>query len=197
MRDLPTRFLYAAVLSICLAAPAVADGVRQATLLYFTDAHQLAPVIDRLGERGGGARLATVVRSVRTRDPGTLSQSWTRSSQGALLLRVLEHGVSRVAQRSGAFCQVSGMRYTYNPEAPVGGRIIKAGVRGRPLGVDSIYSVALPGYLVAGGDGFPMLRAAQILVGPSAAPEDVVVLADYCRKISIIDARIEGRISIR
>ncbi|MFH0881970.1 MAG: 5'-nucleotidase C-terminal domain-containing protein [bacterium] len=36
-----------------------------ATLLYITDAHEVAPVVDRLGDRGGVARLKTVVDHVR------------------------------------------------------------------------------------------------------------------------------------
>ena len=42
-----------------------------ATILYFNDAHQIDPVVDELGERGGVARLATVVRGVRRRNPAT------------------------------------------------------------------------------------------------------------------------------
>jgi 5'-nucleotidase len=117
--------------------------------------------------------------------------------KGALLLRALEHGVARVTQRSGAFCQVSGMRYAYNPEAPVGGRIIAAEVDGKPVEAGRTYTVALPDYLLKGGDGFSMLKEARVLVGPSSAPEDVVVLADYCRELGRIDARIEGRIDVR
>ena len=116
--------------------------------------------------------------------------------KGALLLRVLEHGVARVERRSGAFCQVSGLRYTYGPEAPVGGRISRADVDGRPIEALETYSVALPGYLLAGGDGFSVLAEARALVGPKEAPEDVVVLADYCRQLGRINARLEGRISI-
>ena len=117
--------------------------------------------------------------------------------KGGLLLRMLEHGVARVARRSGAFCQVSGLRYTYNPEAPVGGRISSADVDDRPIEALETYSVALPGYLLAGGDGFSMLKEARVLVGQKEASEDVVVLADYCRQLGRINARLVGRINIR
>ncbi len=53
--------------------PSAADARNpQATVLYFTDTHQLAPVVDRLGERGGVARLATVIQKVRREAPGTV-----------------------------------------------------------------------------------------------------------------------------
>jgi 2',3'-cyclic-nucleotide 2'-phosphodiesterase (5'-nucleotidase family) len=116
--------------------------------------------------------------------------------RGATLLRALEHGVSRVAQRTGAFCQVSGVRYTYNPEKPAGSRVIKAEVKGKKVDESRLYRVALPSFILTGGDGFTMLKNAQVLVGPKAAPEDVVVLADYCRKLGRVDYRIEGRINI-
>lgn len=43
----------------CSAAP-------RATVLYVTDAHEIAPVVDRHGERGGVARLKTVVDRLRS-----------------------------------------------------------------------------------------------------------------------------------
>jgi len=39
------------------------------TILYFNDAHEIAPVIDALGERGGVARLKTVIDVVRMENP--------------------------------------------------------------------------------------------------------------------------------
>jgi len=50
------------------AATANAKKDRTATLLYITDAHEVAPVVDRLGDRGGVARLKTVVDRVRLED---------------------------------------------------------------------------------------------------------------------------------
>jgi len=70
-------------------------------------------------------------------------------------------------------------------------------VDGKPVEAGRTYTVALPDFLLSGGDGFSMLKEARVLVGPSAAAEDVVVLADYCRKLGRIDARIEGRIDVR
>jgi 5'-nucleotidase len=49
-----------------------APAALAATILFVQDAHQLAPVIDRHGERGGFARLATVVERVRAEQPATL-----------------------------------------------------------------------------------------------------------------------------
>ena len=116
--------------------------------------------------------------------------------KGKLLLRVLEHGVARVANRSGAFCQVAGMSYTYDPERPVGERILEATVAGSAIRGNRNYRVALPSFILSGGDGFSMLEEGWTLVGPAIAREDVVVLANYCRSLGRIDSRIEGRITI-
>ena len=42
------------------------------TLLYFNDAHEIHPVRDRFGERGGLARLKTCIDSVKTEHPDAL-----------------------------------------------------------------------------------------------------------------------------
>lgn len=65
----------ALAISAVLAGPlAAADrgGPGAATILFFNDAHQLSPVVDRYGERGGVARLATRIAEVRRERPATL-----------------------------------------------------------------------------------------------------------------------------
>lgn len=47
-------------------------GRREATILYVTDAHEISPVVDRWGERGGVARLKTVVDRVKQSRPDAL-----------------------------------------------------------------------------------------------------------------------------
>ena len=66
MRPLAALLLPAAL----LASPPAAT--REATVLYVTDAHEIAPVVDRHGDRGGVARLKTVVERVKAEHPGAL-----------------------------------------------------------------------------------------------------------------------------
>lgn len=56
-------------LSLTLAACGPAP---RATILYVTDAHEIAPVVDRHGDRGGVARLKSVIDGRRREDPGAL-----------------------------------------------------------------------------------------------------------------------------
>ncbi|RLD63246.1 MAG: hypothetical protein DRJ01_04240 [Bacteroidetes bacterium] len=45
---------------------------KYATILYFNDAHQIYPVRDELGERGGVARLKTIVEKIKKENPETI-----------------------------------------------------------------------------------------------------------------------------
>jgi 5'-nucleotidase len=53
-----------------LAAPRT--GTPEATVLYVNDAHEIAPVVDRYGDRGGVARLKAVVDRLKAEHPGAL-----------------------------------------------------------------------------------------------------------------------------
>ena len=59
----------ALLLSLVFAACGPAP---RATVLYVTDAHEIAPVVDRHGDRGGVARLKTVVDRLKKGSPGAL-----------------------------------------------------------------------------------------------------------------------------
>ncbi len=61
----------AALATLALAAAGCGPAPR-ATILYVTDAHEIAPVVDRHGDRGGVARLKTVVDGRKREDPDAL-----------------------------------------------------------------------------------------------------------------------------
>ncbi|MBW1990727.1 MAG: 5'-nucleotidase C-terminal domain-containing protein, partial [Deltaproteobacteria bacterium] len=78
---------------------------------------------------------------------------------GAQLRKALEHGVSGPGPR-GRFPQVSGLTFTYRPQAPPGRRVQQILVSGRPLEADKIYTVATNNFLAAGGDGYQVFAEA-------------------------------------
>ena len=48
------------------------ESNRMATVLYFNDAHEISPVINQYGNRGGVARLKTVIDHVREENKKTI-----------------------------------------------------------------------------------------------------------------------------
>jgi len=129
---------------------------------------------------------------------------------GVQLRAALEHGVSRVEFRDGAFPQISGMTLIYDPAAPPGRRITTITVGGRPLEWEKEYTVATNDFLAAGGDGYKVFGEvikAEDLVKPvevggpgaklvyndaSRLLRDIV--ADYIRTNSPIHPQPENRI---
>lgn len=76
---------------------------------------------------------------------------------GAMLVAGLEVGLSMIGISDDFFVQVSGMNFRYNPEYPVGSRVIPSSVRigRRPLDVNKMYSLTVNegilGILLASG----------------------------------------------
>jgi 5'-nucleotidase len=109
---------------------------------------------------------------------------------------MLEHGVADVESRDGAFLQISGGTYRYNPKKSPGERIISVKVGDDNLEDDKKYTIALPDYILRGGNDFTMLSEAEILVSPADGKEDVDIFIQHCREIKTIDVQLENRIII-
>ncbi len=122
----------------------------------------------------------------------------TFSLSGADVLAALENGVSRIEDGAGRFPQVSGMRYTFDPAAEAGSRIVSVEVIGEdgsftPLDLEAVYSVASNDFMRRGGDGYSVFAENAINPYDFGRPLDQV-LADYIAANSPINPQIEGRI---
>jgi 5'-nucleotidase/UDP-sugar diphosphatase len=122
----------------------------------------------------------------------------------------LEHGVSGLAERAGRFPQVSGLSFTYSPQAAAGSRVREVTMNGRPLDPQVRYVVATNDFLAAGGDGYRafgqalkagagFLRLGGALTSknltycnPGVWLRDLVI--DYIKTNKTISPRLEGRI---
>ncbi|HMT07260.1 MAG TPA: 5'-nucleotidase C-terminal domain-containing protein [Pyrinomonadaceae bacterium] len=96
---------------------------------------------------------------------------------GALLRRILEHGVARSGPgedaEPGRFPQVSGLRFEFDAKKPAGSRIVSVSVGGKPLDDNAKYSIATSDFLVSrGGDGYTMLKEGKLLTDAATAPKD-------------------------
>lgn len=87
----------------------------------------------------------------------------TRTVTGAQLYAVLENSVSSLPGSNGRFLQISGFSYRYDVSKPVGSRVVSVTLDGgAPIVRDAAtYTLALPDFTNAGGDGYTMLADGQ------------------------------------
>jgi 5'-nucleotidase len=151
---------------------------------------------------GGG------IRGDRVHQPGALTRRTvieihpfgnvvcTVSVPGRVVTAALEHGVSRLPATAGQFPQVSGLTFRVNPDAPVGSRISDVRVQNAPLDPNRAYTIAIPDFLLAGGDGYTMFKGQKVLVGPGAGTTMATVLENYVAERREVAPEVEGRILI-
>lgn len=91
-----------------------------------------------------------------------------------------------------AIFQVSGVRMSYTLKKPPGERVVAVFVNGEPLDSNKIYTVATNSYLAAGSGDYRIFAEGQEIEDSYLPLRDVI--ADYIRRNSPVDARVEGRI---
>ncbi|MEQ8366112.1 MAG: 5'-nucleotidase C-terminal domain-containing protein [Roseicyclus sp.] len=117
---------------------------------------------------------------------------------GAGIVSALENGVSQVADGAGRFPQVSGMRYTWNPAAEPGSRIVSVEIETAdgfvPLDPEATYGVVTNNYMRSGGDGYAIFASAGMNAydfGPGLEQ----VVADYIMAADGYTPYTDGRIT--
>lgn len=159
-----------------------------------------------------GAEVALVngggIRSDKIYQPGSLSRRNLLEMHpfgnvvckigipGRVLLEALNAGVSGLPTASGRFPQVSGLTYRVDLSAPTGMRVRDVKVGGEPLDLDRQYTVALPDYILEGGDGYTMFNSATRLVSPEAGHLIVTALEQYLAARGEVAPSVQGRITI-
>ena len=114
---------------------------------------------------------------------------------GAQLQAALENGVSQVESEGGRFPQVSGLRFTFDPTAPVGGRVREVMIGGAPLDPAASYTLVVNDFMMGGGDGYTTLRDAEVLIPSQAGPLLTNLLIDAVQAQGSIAPQPEGRIT--
>ncbi len=122
--------------------------------------------------------------------------------KGAYLQQVLEYSVAKAANTRkdgpGAFLQVAGIKFRWNPALPKGKRVVKVEILDpqgglTPLEDEKIYNLAASAFLRRGGDGY------KILLEKAIKPYDhgrviADVVNDYFHLNSPVSPQVEGRI---
>lgn len=89
--------------------------------------------------------------------------------------------------------QISGLTYTWDNGLPIGNRIVEVQKNGAPIGLTTVYSVAVNSFIAAGGDNFTILTQGTNLLG---GPVDLDALIAHVETLSQpFTAIIEGRIT--
>jgi 5'-nucleotidase len=166
------------------------------------DAVRTAARSDIAMVNGGG------IRGDRVHQPGPLTRRTlieihpfgnvvsTLSVPGRVVTAALEHGVSRLPASAGQFPQVSGLTFRVNPEAAAGSRVSDVRVQNAPLDPNRTYTLAIPDFLLAGGDGYTMFKGQTVLVGPEAGPTMASALENYVAERREVAPEVEGRIVV-
>ncbi|MCQ8212757.1 bifunctional metallophosphatase/5'-nucleotidase [Cetobacterium somerae] len=151
---------------------------------------------------GGGIRANIESGDFRLRDAISIlpfsNKVGAFKYSGKTIVEALEHGVSSVDKKAGRFLQVSGMEYSYNPKNEVGSRVSSVTINGKPIQLETIYTVALPLYIKNGGDGFQMLKnTVGVVEIDSEKNIDSDIFIDYVKKIKVLNPKLEGRIVVK
>jgi len=122
---------------------------------------------------------------------------------GADVWAALENGVSRAEnpenEGTGRFPQVAGLRYTWNPNLPVGSRVVSVEVKNpdgtySPIDLNAVYKVAANDFMRRGGDDYSVF--AEKAINPyDFGPTLDEAVADYIAAHSPVAPAVEGRIT--
>ncbi len=121
----------------------------------------------------------------------------TLALPGRVVLEALNSGVSTLPAAAGQFPQVSGLTMTVDLNAPAGDRVRDVRVNGQPLDPNKTYTVAVPDFILKGGDGYTMFAGQRVLVGPEAGNLIANAIEKYVAAKKEIAQQIDGRITLR
>lgn len=163
-----------------------------------TDAYRTETKAEIAIIQGGGIRAALPAGPLTRRGLLSLLPFGNRvcvvRMSGSLLRTALEYGVGDLENHPSRVLQVSGVRYRYDPALPSGSRVIDVEFGGKPLDMEREYTVALPDYLLGGGDGYTLFSSSTVLIDKSNAQVDVQLLETACRARGTITPTLDGRI---
>ena len=169
-------------------------------------------VTDLLRERLGtdvAVMNGGAIRTNREVPPGTLTRRDIHAllpfsdvvlkleMRGRDLRAALEHGLAQTDRVGGGFLQVSGMRLVWDPQLSPAQRLVSASVGSRPLEDDAAYTVAVPSYLVRGGDGYTAFKGAKIVIDETSGPQVAQTILDGIVARRTIAPAPDGRITTR
>lgn len=121
----------------------------------------------------------------------------TFQATGETIVKALENGVSQYDEAAGRFAQVAGLKYSFDPAAPVGARVsdvlVADGGAWVPIEPGMVYGVVTNNYVRMGGDGYRMF-AADGMNAYDFGPDLADVTAEYMARLGAYAPFTDGRI---
>jgi 2',3'-cyclic-nucleotide 2'-phosphodiesterase (5'-nucleotidase family) len=115
---------------------------------------------------------------------------------GRVVLQALNSGTGQWPTAAGRFPQVSGLTFAIDAKRAAGDRVTNVRIGREPLATDRSYTIAIPDYLLTGGDGYDMFAGQRVATGPEAGEIIVVALERYVTARRDIAPQVDGRITI-
>jgi 5'-nucleotidase / UDP-sugar diphosphatase len=109
----------------------------------------------------------------------------------------LENGLSQFDNRAGRFPQIAGMVIIADTKAPAGSRIASIQIVGKDLDMAAKYKVATNDFMVGGGDGYISFTKGRTLIGKTDGKIMASVVMAYVRQVGSIQAKVDGRITLK
>jgi len=109
---------------------------------------------------------------------------------------MLENGVSKVDEQDGRFLHVSGINYRYNPQKPVGQRIVSVTHHNSPINPTQKFKVVVSNFIMAGGNDYTLLKNKEAINSTFTDRRIWHVVADYFMKMKEVYAENLGRIEV-
>lgn len=113
---------------------------------------------------------------------------------GADLLAMLEVSVSDYPAAKGAFLQVSGLKFTFDPAQPVGSKVVEAFVGSEALDKAKEYTVAVNDFMANGGDGYTMLSGYDKVAEFGTYEE---IIQAYLLSNGTAGSDVSGRVTVK
>jgi len=107
---------------------------------------------------------------------------------------MLEWSVSDYPAAKGAFLQVSGLEFTFDPAKPVNSKVVEIKVGGEVFDEAKEYTVAINDFMSDGGDGYSMLANYDVLAISGTYEE---IIQNYLATNGTAGSDVSGRIKVK
>ncbi|WP_052398400.1 bifunctional UDP-sugar hydrolase/5'-nucleotidase [Geomicrobium sp. JCM 19039] len=111
---------------------------------------------------------------------------------GDVIAQALEESVSLYPESNGGFLHVSGMSFTYDPNAEPYNRVQDVMIGDEPLDAEAEYVVGTNDFLAAGGDGYSMFSDQEVVLSTGELLSEILI--DYFQSGATIPS-VEDRIT--